>query len=150
MEPARQGRDDLTDMELMQLAAMLEPQWSPPVRGGTTGTNPNHETGISHAAMEPARQGRDDGIPHPRHAMTLVRRNGARPSGAGRPGPRCSRLASDYGGNGARPSGAGRPGSAVRTAQSAAMPQWSPPVRGGTTGRAHLSHMVNKDAAMEP
>ena len=82
MEPARQGRDD--EEFGSGVTPSAEPQWSPPVRGGTTariarlsqgsavpqwsppvrgGTTPVivlEHPGQQLAAMEPARQGRDD------------------------------------------------------------------------------------------
>src|SRR5450755_2697214 len=107
MEPARQGRDDSIGMH--ELSMIELPQWSPPVRGGTTPV-----TRVSVCAH-------------------VSGRNGARPSGAGRrradqasPGPSDRR-------NGARPSGAGRLAESGGKVQATNPPQWSPPVRGGTT-----------------
>src|SRR5579875_2084252 len=60
MEPARNGRDDLTQSRDTQIGTG-PPQWSPPVMGGMTlGRRPRRERDPRRAAVEPARDGRDD------------------------------------------------------------------------------------------
>ena len=173
MEPARQGRDD--DVVVIGMVApSCVPQWSPPVRGGTTAVNVRRDDPPALAAMEPARQGRDDamglgttGTPVKMPQWSPPVRGGTtslnpaslsahlvaamEPARQGRDDRHQVRPDRPGGQPAAmEPARQGRDDTAspVESFQRSG-PQWSPPVRGGTPRGKHRPDGRDR-AAMEP
>ena len=102
------------------------PQWSPPVIGGSS--------------LDPGQMDR-----------RRPRRNGARRSSAGAdPRSGCRHRSPRRRRNGARRSSAGAGGIWGTGEVENMMPQWSPPVIGGSSGRPQRQDEAHDDAAMEP
>src|SRR5579875_2691084 len=150
MEPARNGRDDLTQSRYSQIGTG-PPQWSPPVMGGMTlGRRRRRERDPRRAAMEPARNGRDDDRDRlPGH---VDREAAMEPARNGRDDPMI--VAGETGAprvpQWSPPVMGGMTWLSVTLLASVSWPQWSPPVMGGMTGYPASSWRVNDAAAMEP
>ena len=145
------------------------PQWSPPPSSGAASRSQAGARGTA-AAMEPAAAaGRR--TTRCARGMSARRRNGARPTAAGRPrnltAPSIRRAAMEparpaagrpgrpararggKGRNGARPTSGGTTDFCPAIGQAITPPQWSPPDSGGTTWHT-ATQPPARSAAMEP
>lgn len=146
MEPAAQQRGVLEDL-LRRVA--LNPQWSPPLGGGTTCSTPPGSAELRKSQWSPAAERRgDEGVPDVRGVVDRAamepapyeRECGRTPASLG---PRCARR------NGAPHWRAGQQGGAIAVSELL-LPQWSPSVTGGITPGEDRGRAVLQHAAMEP